>query len=200
VTGAICPFPSLCFAECAGYTEDDVVDCDELEFFGCLECLDEDLDPVCVTDSTGNVFPVPNECFADCLGLVIVDDEDCGTGFSGGDPTGINVDPYGFTFTPEDEPTDVSFDRQQLPTGTIEVLGLYPNPASELVNLGIKSNSPVQSTINIFNAQGQLVLSATEQIEKGDNLIKIEISQLESGIYYLNSTSINLANKRFIKL
>ena len=75
-TGLICPFPNLCFAECAGYDSTDVVACGTLDTL-CIECLDLEIDPVCVTDSSGIIFPVPNACFADCLGLIIVD-ENCG--------------------------------------------------------------------------------------------------------------------------
>ena len=72
--GIVCPFPSLCVAECWGYSEDDVVDCEEYGF-ECIECLDE-YDPVCVVDSTGAIYPFPSTCLAECLGLEITD-EDC---------------------------------------------------------------------------------------------------------------------------
>ncbi len=75
-TGVICPFPSLCLAECAGYDSTQVVDCGDLPGFECLECGEEEYSPVCVVDSTGYVFEVPNACFAECLGLEL-SDEDC---------------------------------------------------------------------------------------------------------------------------
>jgi hypothetical protein len=72
-SGTICGFPNLCYAECMGYTEDDIVECDEE--FACFECIMEGFDPVCVIDSIGEVFSVPNNCYAECLGLEITDEE-----------------------------------------------------------------------------------------------------------------------------
>jgi hypothetical protein len=72
-SGTICGFPNLCYAECMGYTEDDIVECDEE--FACFECILEGFDPVCVIDSIGEVFSVPNNCYAECLGLEITDEE-----------------------------------------------------------------------------------------------------------------------------
>jgi|GEM_PF-3095170 len=118
VTGLICPFPSLCFAECQGYTADDIVDCGDFGDgsgggsgggdFGCFDCLEEELIPVCVLDTlTGDTVQVPNLCFAECLGLEVVDSDDC-TGFGGhdcdcpfpdGDETVCVTDQNGFTLT-----------------------------------------------------------------------------------------------------
>lgn len=79
-TGTICVFPNLCFAECAGYTAADEVDCSEFNVFLCEECEEEEYDPVCVIDSTGFSFELPNQCYADCFGFTLTD-EDCSNGW-----------------------------------------------------------------------------------------------------------------------
>ncbi len=80
VLGIICPFPNLCYAECAGYSADDVVECDSTGGeFECIECLDDAFDLVCAVDSNGVVTLLPNACFAECFGLEVVecDTSDC---------------------------------------------------------------------------------------------------------------------------
>ena len=107
-TGLVCAFPNLCFAECAGYSADDIVEegCDDawvidslwltdFDFETDFDC-DCDFDPeaefVCAQDSLGNIFPMPNECYATCFGLTIVT-EDCGLSDWGDD---WNDDDLGF--------------------------------------------------------------------------------------------------------
>lgn len=63
-TGAgILFFPNLCEAECAGFTIDDVVDCEDNNC-GCPEYYD----PVCVVGPNGDIIEFPNICFAECEG------------------------------------------------------------------------------------------------------------------------------------
>ena len=83
--GDIVLFPNACFAECAGYSPDDFVDCENDPGdpgSGCVECLNEPFDPVCVDDD-GEVIPFPNACFAECEGYAPDDFVDCG-GLPGG--------------------------------------------------------------------------------------------------------------------
>ena len=83
--GFAIPFENICFAECAGYVEEDLVDCEE----NCI-CGDE-YDPVCVYSPIwGIIATYYNECQAICDGyllenLVSCDDvagENCYADFS----------------------------------------------------------------------------------------------------------------------
>ena len=66
----ICPFPNLCYAECAGYTADDVVDCDEWEVEPPVDCeCAWEPTPVCVTTDDGVFYSFPNACYAECAGF-----------------------------------------------------------------------------------------------------------------------------------
>ncbi|WP_460219513.1 hypothetical protein [Psychroserpens sp. MEBiC05023] len=72
----IISFPNACFAECAGFDEEDFVDCEDN---GGCECPDE-YDPVCVEvefDGQVVVYTFPNACYAECEGFDEDDFIDC---------------------------------------------------------------------------------------------------------------------------
>lgn len=84
------------------------------------------------------------------------------------------VDPNasGLSGTPTFDFSTLSVDETQL-----ENLSIYPNPTSDIVN--IQSSGTSIQKIEIYNMNGQLVLS-----EK-NNLEKIHVNQLESGMYMM---------------
>lgn len=74
--------PNMCYAICLGYSQDDVVECEDDGNPGeCEECEDEAIDPVCIeytTPSGETVIEIfPNLCFAECLGFSEDDVVDC---------------------------------------------------------------------------------------------------------------------------
>ncbi|MBI1268685.1 MAG: T9SS type A sorting domain-containing protein, partial [Cryomorphaceae bacterium] len=94
--GNVFAFPSICLAECLGFT---VADCGDgfpgdgnggnPDDCGCPEPADGEL--ICVSDEYGNIFPFPSACLAECFGLTVVEG-DCfidfpgdGNGGNGGD-------------------------------------------------------------------------------------------------------------------
>ena len=201
----VCPFPSLCFAECAGYSEDDVVDCDELGIFECLECLDEEIAPVCVEDSLGNIFPVPNQCFADCLGLTVLADEDCGDGFVpvGGDPTIIDQTTETFSSGSDGNGDESGFTYMKTtPTGagTIVIGEIYPNPVNDELKIGIEASTQLNSFVRIMDTNGKLIRQLDVNLSKGSNLINVNVADLTPGLYYLNTqTNTSTNNYTFVK-
>ena len=92
------------------------------------------------------------------------------------------------------------------PTGINEIkpskieFNVYPNPAKEKLNVDfvLKENSPV--TIEIFNANGQSVTSQLYQhSNSGKNHFETNISDLNSGIYYITVRTDSFVNtKKFI--
>lgn len=57
-------FSNICFAECEGFTDEDVFDCEWEDPCDCEFVWD----PVCVISPDGVIFSFPNECFAICEG------------------------------------------------------------------------------------------------------------------------------------
>lgn len=69
---------------------------------------------------------------------------------------------------------------------------IYPNPATENINL----NLPLHSEVKVFDNIGREVMSATAHTEK----LKLNISSLEQGIYYVNiSLDGQYAIRSFVK-
>ena len=61
---------------------------------------------------------------------------------------------------------------------------LYPNPASNFINISF--NSVIASEINfrLSNSSGQTVYNSNYNVNKGENEIQFNIIHLNSGIYY----------------
>jgi hypothetical protein len=71
---------------------------------------------------------------------------------------------------------------------------LYPNPFNENINIEIQSNSGVRSSyqIQIMNQYGQVITDRTINLEEVSTEAKLQVedlSNLSSGIYYLNVIS-----------
>lgn len=90
-----------------------------------------------------------------------------------------------------------SFLLNTLSTPTVELVGvsLYPNPATDVVNIkGLENNL---KSIEVYNIAGQKVIATTN-----NNLKTINISQLEAGVYFVNlytenaSKTIKLIKKK----
>ena len=78
---------------------------------------------------------------------------------------------------------------------------LYPNPANNKVTI-INNNEPAkETTISIFNVQGELILS---EKFKEQNAIELDISKFARGIYMLKiqigneSDSYQIVNKKLV--
>jgi len=72
----------------------------------------------------------------------------------------------------------------------IHSLNIYPNPASEKITMdfNLKENSNIR--IEIYNESGQLVqLMNKENLNSGNNSINLDVSKLNSGLYFMNLIS-----------
>ncbi|WP_296382623.1 hypothetical protein [Winogradskyella sp.] len=75
-------FPNMCYALCAGFTQDNVVVCEDDNNPGeCDECENTPVDPVCVEYTTPNgvteTITFPNACYAECAGFDSENFVDC---------------------------------------------------------------------------------------------------------------------------
>ncbi len=110
----------------------------------------------------------------------------------------INV---GKTYTFNNIQSDHTFqvlyeDAPETPVGEIELTGIsiFPNPATD--RLDITAESAIQE-VRIFDCTGQLVRTYPQTA----NHASLEISDLQSGIYFVNLYIGNqVATKRFVKL
>jgi hypothetical protein len=71
----------------------------------------------------------------------------------------------------------------------IQVVGkIYPNPATNLINIYIDTDLPASVEVEVFNMLGQTVYQ-TEIPDQTNRLIEIDVSNLAAGIYNIRLTS-----------
>jgi hypothetical protein len=73
----------------------------------------------------------------------------------------------------------------------VEIL-IYPNPASDMLNLRFGSPTAEVMTLNLFDTRGQLV--KTIIVEAPSSEKQINMQELAAGIYYLKLTKGKLSN------
>lgn len=76
---------------------------------------------------------------------------------------------------------------------SMETLSVYPNPVKDYLNI-MPDKNMIISSVEIYNSVGQLIIK--ENISRSE-LIKINVSGLNNGIYIINVIDIN--NKRLIQ-
>ena len=62
---------------------------------------------------------------------------------------------------------------------------VFPNPAGFEANLAFKSKVNGNSVITVINQLGSVVLKRTIAVNEGDNIRKLDVSSLASGMYYI---------------
>ncbi len=68
-------------------------------------------------------------------------------------------------------------------------LSVYPNPTNGIFNLNIDSKDSHNNVgINIVNAAGQIVYTENTNIVSGQNTNEIDLSEFESGLYFVKVT------------
>ncbi len=75
---------------------------------------------------------------------------------------------------------------------------LYPVPASDVLNVAIKSDKAVRTELAVFDIHGKLVKKLNANIQNGTNNFRIDLNGLKSGDYILRSTDASIEiNKTF---
>jgi hypothetical protein len=74
---------------------------------------------------------------------------------------------------------------------TVTTINLYPNPASNAINLMIDLKHAEKVTIKIYNVVGQELTSRDENLTAGTNTLTFNLSNYKPGLYYMKSTFKN---------
>lgn len=85
---------------------------------------------------------------------------------------------------------------------SLAIAGLYPNPASTLVNVDLASPVRGQATIQVLDMTGKSVMQRTVTIEAGNNTIPMDISRLTKGTYLIKllcESDCESAVSKFVK-
>jgi len=77
-------------------------------------------------------------------------------------------------------------------------LGIYPNPASDFVQVKMNLENETDVEMSIFNNLGQAILTKDfGEIGKGQNSFELNVNNLETGIYFLQiRTDENIETKQ----
>jgi len=67
-------------------------------------------------------------------------------------------------------------------------LAIYPNPFADYINLQFSSTNKATVNISIFDPSGRLVSKSVQQIQSGSSNLRLELKQLERGMYYLRAS------------
>ena len=61
----------------------------------------------------------------------------------------------------------------------------FPNPASSMTTIEIKTNEASNVVLNLIDANGRVVNRIEKEIYKGSNRLEMDIQEFEQGLYYL---------------
>lgn len=89
-----------------------------------------------------------------------------------------------------------SVKRTNISTGkienTIETFTVYPNPSSDVVNINVAATSDIEGVVRIMDVTGKIVYQENMNVAQGQQATKkIDISVLNSGMYFVTITSNN---------
>ena len=62
---------------------------------------------------------------------------------------------------------------------------VYPNPATDVLNIEVNASQSSAMSINVFNIMGQKVMESNVNVNAGINCPSISTSELSSGIYFV---------------
>ena len=65
---------------------------------------------------------------------------------------------------------------------------LYPNPASDFVNLEVQAGMTGLLKISVYNEAGQLIATDNMMLIQGKNVHRIESTSWTSGLYHITTT------------
>ncbi|MDR2868632.1 MAG: T9SS type A sorting domain-containing protein, partial [Bacteroidales bacterium] len=88
-----------------------------------------------------------------------------------------------------------------IPTNSLSSLNVYPNPASDKLNIVIDSKEAGRAIVSMTNLLGQTVYSKTSNFVNGTNVVNIDVSNMTPGFYVVNvnTNSGKISQKVIVK-
>lgn len=75
------------------------------------------------------------------------------------------------------------------PKSNLIMGGVYPNPASDVLNIRFYAASSNQLTLSIIDSRGRLVKQINQSVLSGDQTLQLEVGDLAQAVYTLRITS-----------
>ncbi|MEQ8810375.1 MAG: DUF1501 domain-containing protein [Imperialibacter sp.] len=106
----------------------------------------------------------------------------------------------GGNYEPMDLIKDVILGTQQNLSVNFKIESVYPNPASDVVNLKVKVNDVQEAAFKLIDETGATVLAFTQRLVPGSQEIEVQLPKLPPGVYLIkvNSEKLNDAKRLII--
>lgn len=98
----------------------------------------------------------------------------------------LDADQLGAYNNTEEIPQGLWIDNTGVADNTLEGMKLYPNPASENVNISFTSSEMANATLTVCNLMGQVVYSENIAVSEGSNLVCVNTKAFSAGVYTVN--------------
>ena len=95
----------------------------------------------------------------------------------------------------------VAIDENEIVNGSAQFgeLLVYPNPVSTSATIVVDINHNSSMLINIYDLTGRQVRQLSENVQKGENKIQLDLSDLRSGTYVISAVAgTNMYSQKFI--
>lgn len=90
-------------------------------------------------------------------------------------------------------------DHTGLSNKVISGMKMYPNPATDNVNVSFSSEESANAVLSVMNLMGQTVYTENVSIHEGYNLVNLSVNQFTSGVYMVNiTTSKGISTQKLI--
>ena len=63
---------------------------------------------------------------------------------------------------------------------------MYPNPATNNVNVTFSSEESANAVLSVMNLMGQTVYTENVNIHEGYNMVNLSVNNFRSGVYMVN--------------
>lgn len=112
----------------------------------------------------------------------------------------IPADQLGDYNNTDEIPQNLWIDETGIADNTLSGMKLYPNPVTNgTAAIAISSKESANATMEIFNLMGQMVYSENVALGEGNNLLKVNVNNLQSGVYMVNiKTSKGTSTQKMI--
>ena len=81
-------------------------------------------------------------------------------------------------------PESLSINEQEV-VNPMTTTRVYPNPATDMLNIEVNASQASEMSISVYNIMGQNVMTQNVSITTGMNVRPINVSELNSGIYFV---------------
>jgi hypothetical protein len=77
---------------------------------------------------------------------------------------------------------------------------LYPNPATDRLNIRFESGESSQATLRLYDASGRVVRTQAMEVIAGENTVTMELIDLSTGMYFFELQTVDGSTRQTIMI